>query len=366
MKILETRALRGPNYWSIRRHKLIAMRLDLEELEEQPTNLIDGFYERMKALLPGLAEHGCAEGRAGAFLERVVEGTWMGHVIEHIALELQSMAGMDVTFGRTRSTQTPGVYNVVFSYVEEAAGRYAARAAVRIARALCDGEPYEDLKEDIQEMREIREEVRFGPSTAAIVEEALSRDIPHIRLSEKSLVQLGYGVHQKRIQATTTTNTSIIATELAADKTATKSLLGSMGISVPQGVVVRRAGELEEAIEEAGGYPVVLKPTDANHGRGITVDIRDLRTAEEAFRAAREISKDVLVESYITGKDYRILVINHQVVAVAERIPACVKGDGRSTLKELIDAINDDPRRGYGHENVLTVITIDEMTWRML
>jgi len=366
MRILQTRALRGPNYWSIRRHKLIVMQLDLEELEEKPTNLIPGFRERLEALIPSLYEHGCSEGREGAFLERVSEGTWMGHVVEHVALELQCLAGMEVNFGRTRQTRTFGVYNVVFSYIEEAAGRYAGRAAVRICRTLADGEEYTELEEDIQELREIREEVRFGPSTAAIVEEAASRGIPHIRLSEKSLVQLGYGVYQKRIQATTTANTSVIATELASDKTATKSLLDSMGIPVPKGTTVRRLADLAEAIEEIGGFPVVLKPVDANHGKGITVDVRDLETATAAYEAAREFSKEIIVERFITGRDYRILVINHQVVAVAERVPAHVVGDGRSTLKALIDQVNRDPRRGYGHENLLTLITVDEMTQRML
>jgi cyanophycin synthetase len=366
MRILQVRALRGPNYWSIRRHNLVVMQLDLEELEEQPTNLIPGFHDRLLALMPTLMQHGCSEGRDGAFMERVAEGTWMGHVIEHIALELQTLAGMDVAFGRTRQTGSYGVYNVVFSYVEEAAGRYAGRAAVRIARALVNGETYEDLALDIQEMREIREEVRFGPSTASIVEAAASRGIPFIRLSEKSLVQLGYGIHQKRIQATTTANTSIIATELASDKTATKSLLDSMGIPVPKGTTVRRLNDLEDAIADIGGYPIVLKPLDANHGKGITVDIKDIHTAETAYEAAREFSKEIIVERYITGRDYRVLVINHQVVAVAERVPAHVVGDGKSTIKTLIDTVNADPRRGYGHENVLTVITVDEMTQRML
>ncbi|BAC92267.1 cyanophycin synthetase [Gloeobacter violaceus] len=366
MRILQTHALRGPNYWSIRRHNLIVMQLDLEELEEKPTNLIPGFDDRLLALMPSLMQHGCSEGRDGAFMERVTEGTWMGHVIEHVALELQTLAGMDVAFGRTRQTSTYGVYNVVFSYVEEAAGRYAARAAVRICRTLVAGEPYTELEQDIQELKEIREEVRFGPSTASIVEEAQTRGIPHIRLSEKSLVQLGYGIHQKRIQATTTTNTSIIATELASDKTATKGMLASVGIPVPRGTTVRRLADLEEAIEELGGYPVVLKPLDANHGKGITVDVRDLKTAQSAYDAAREFSKEVIVEQYITGKDYRILVINHQVVAVAERVPAHITGDGRQSIHELIDQVNRDPRRGFGHENVLTLITIDEMTQRIL
>ena len=198
MKIRKINAMRGPNYWSINRHKLIVMVLDLEELEEMPSNKIEGFKERLEKLLPTLYEHTCSVGTPGGFLERVGEGTWMGHIIEHVALEIQTLAGMDVGFGRTRGYGEKGVYNVVFSYMEEAVGRYAAKASVRICEALIAGEEY-DLSTDIQEMRELREEVRLGPSTGAIIAEAESRGIPWIRLNKYSLCQLGYGANQKRI-----------------------------------------------------------------------------------------------------------------------------------------------------------------------
>ncbi len=365
MKILSIRALRGPNFWSIRRHNLIVMQLDLEELEDQPTSHFPQFADQLERLMPSLYNHYCSENHLGGFLKRLKEGIWMGHVIEHVALELQSLAGMNVGFGRTRSTKTPGVYNVVFSYVEEQAGRYAARAAVRVVNTLLDGEPYE-LERDIQDLREIREEVRFGPSTGAIVEEALSRGIPHLRLSEASLVQLGYGVHQKRIQATTTNKTSIIATEIASDKTVTKSLLHEMGIPVPRGLKVRRLADLADAITDIGGYPVVIKPLDANHGKGITINITDEETAEAAYDAAKEFSRVVLVERFLKGSDYRILVINNRLVAVAQRLPAHVIGDGVTTIEQLIEYENKNPRRGFGHEKELTAITIDEMTERVL
>src|SRR5687768_2466782 len=217
MKILEIKVLKGPNYWSVRRGRLIQMKIDLEEKENMPTNKIPGFRERLEKLLPSLYGHRCSEGKPGGFFHRVEEGTWMGHVIEHIALEIQTLAGMDTGFGRTRVTKTPGVYNVVFSYVEESVGLFAAESAVRIAQALVAGTEY-DLDADIQQMREIRERVRLGPSTGSIVEEAVARDIPWIRLGTNSLVQLGYGINQMRFQATITCNTSNIAVDIACDK----------------------------------------------------------------------------------------------------------------------------------------------------
>ena len=214
MKILEIKVLRGPNYWSVRRPKLIQMKLDLEEMEQRPTNSVEGFRQRLEALLPTLYEHRCSEGVAGGFFSRVEQGTWMGHVIEHIALEIQTLAGMDCGFGRTRGTgEKEGLYYVIFDYMEEDAGVYAAKAAFRIVQALIDGTAY-DLEPDIQEMREIREDTRLGPSTGCIVEEAAKRGIPYIRLNKQSLVQLGYGVHQKRIRATIASTTSNIAVDI--------------------------------------------------------------------------------------------------------------------------------------------------------
>ena len=222
MKIEEIKILRGPNYWSVRRSQLIQMKLDLEELEECPTDKIEGFLNRLKALFPSMYAHRCSVGTEGGFFQRVEEGTWMGHVIEHIALEIQSLAGMDCGFGRTRGTGKPGEYYVVFNYMEEDAGVYAAKAAVKIAQALVDGVAI-DLSADIQQLREIREDTRLGPSTGCIVEEAAKRGIPYIRLNKQSLVQLGYGVHQKRIRATIASTTSNIAVDIACDKEETKN-----------------------------------------------------------------------------------------------------------------------------------------------
>jgi len=360
MKIREINAMRGPNFWSIRRHKLIVMVLDLEEMEELPTNKIDGFAERIRKMFPSMYSHRCSEGCEGGFFMRVDEGTWMGHVIEHIALEIQTLADMDTGFGRTRGYGEKGVYNVVFSYIEESVGRYAAKAAVRICEALIAAEPY-DLEDDIQRMRELRESERLGPSTGSIVSEAQSRGIPWIRLNKYSLVQLGYGANQKRIQATVTSETSSIGVELACDKEDTKYLLEQAEVEVPRGDIISRESGLEDACRYVG-YPLVIKPIDGNHGRGITVDINNYEDALEAFNIAKEVSRRVIVEKYVTGEDYRLLVINHNFVAAAKRTPAHVVGDGKSSIAQLVEEVNKDPRRGYGHEKVLTAITINDLT----
>jgi cyanophycin synthetase len=340
------------------------MVLDLEDMEERPTNTIDGFLDRLKELLPSMYSHRCSEGTEGGFFKRVTEGTWMGHVVEHIALEIQTLAGMDVGFGRTRGYGEDGVYHVVFNYMEEKVGKYAAQAAVDIAEALVEGKEY-DLEPDIQRMREIRESERLGPSTASIIQEAANRDIPWIRLNQYSLCQLGYGINQKRIQATVTSETSSIGVELACDKEDTKYLLEQAEIPVPKGDIIRSEEGLKEAIDYVG-YPIVLKPISGNHGRGITTNVDNWDDALEAFKAAKEVSRRVIVEKYITGEDFRLLVIDHKLVAAAKRTPAGVTGNGKSTIQELIDEINSDPRRGYGHEKVLTQITVNDMTMDIL
>lgn len=360
MKILSINAMRGPNYWSVRRHKLIDMVLDLEEMEERPSDKIPGFGDRLEKMFPGMYEHRCSVGTPGGFFERVKEGTWMGHIIEHIALEIQTLAGMDVGFGRTRGYGEHGVYNVVFAYMEESVGRFAAECAVTICEALVSGEVY-DLEKDIQRMRVLREDERLGPSTGSIIEEAEARGIPWIRLNKYSLCQLGYGANQKRIQATVTSETSSIGVELACDKEDTKFLLEQAEIDVPRGQIIRREGSLEETCNYVG-FPLVMKPVDGNHGRGITVNIRNYEDALVAYTAAREVSRAVIVEKYIQGEDYRLLVINNRLVAAAKRTPAHVIGDGKSTVQELVDKVNSDPRRGYGHEKVLTQITVNDLT----
>lgn len=364
MKILKVQALRGPNIWSVQRKKLIQMRLDLEEMEQYPTNKIDGFRERIEAMFPTMIEHRCSEGTRGGFFSRIERGTWMGHVIEHIALEIQTLAGMETGFGRTRETKTPGIYNVVFSYTEENVGLFAAESAVAIAEALIKGTEY-DLDADIKKMREIRERVRLGPSTGSIVEEAVARDIPWIRLGTNSLVQLGYGVNQMRFQATITCKTSSIAVDIACNKEETKRMLDNASIPVASGSICVDEEDLAACVKKIG-YPIVLKPLDGNHGKGASINVTNWEDAVAGLGYAQKYSRRVIVEKFITGFDFRVLIIDNKLVAAAKRVPAHVVGNGKDSIQQLIDTTNQDPRRGYGHENVLTEIDVDRDTLDLL
>jgi cyanophycin synthetase len=368
MKILKTQTLRGPNYWSIRYGKLILVRLDLEDLAERPSDTIEGFYDGLVTALPSLIEHFCSPGCRGGFLSRLQAGTLLGHIIEHVALELQTLAGMDVGFGRTRETATPGVYQVVFEYEHEEAGRYAARAALRLCESIIEtgSYPASELQKDLEDLKKLRIEASLGPSTEALVREAEARGIPWTELEVRNLLQFGYGVHQKRVQASLTAYSNILGVELACDKESTKQMLGNAGIPVPKGTVIYSLRELEDSLDWLGGYPIVIKPLDGNHGRGITLDINKWEAAEEAYDKAREVSDGVIVEHYYKGRDHRILVVDHKVVAVSERVPAHVVGNGKDTIEALIEQVNRDPRRGEGHDNILTQIQLDRTTDRLL
>ena len=300
-------------------------------MEQYPTNKIDGFRERLEEMFPTMIEHRCSEGVRGGFFMRIDKGTWMGHVIEHIALEIQSLAGMDTGFGRTRETKTSGVYNVVFSYVEENVGMFAAESSVRIAEALIAGTTY-DLEADILKMKEIRERVRLGPSTGSIVEEAVARDIPWIRLGTNSLVQLGYGVNKMRFQATITCKTSSIAVDIACNKEETKRMLDMASIPVASGSICVDAEDLELTIKKIG-YPIVIKPLDGNHGKGASINVVTWDDAVSGLAHAQKYSRRVIVEKFITGFDFRILVIDNKLVAAAKRVPAHVVGDGKKTIQ---------------------------------
>jgi cyanophycin synthetase len=346
------------------------MRLDLEEIAETTSNELDGFYEALSETLPSLVEHYCSPGCRGGFFSRVREGTLMGHIIEHVALELQELAGMPVGFGRTRATGDFGVYNVVFEYIHEQAGRYAGRAAVRLCQSLLETGRYpkEELDQDISDLKDLLASSSLGPSTETIIKEAESRNIPWMMLSARAMIQLGYGIHQKRLQATLSNNSSILAVELACDKEGTKNILADSGVPVPRGTVIHYLDDLESAIQDVGGYPIVVKPLDGNHGRGITIDINDWEDAQSAYDLASEASKtrSVIVERYYRGSDHRVLVINGKLTAVSQRVPAHVLGDGRRTIEALIEATNRDPNRGDGHENVLTRIVIDQTVLSVL
>ena len=346
--------------WSYER--AIHLVVDLGSLEDFPTDTLPGFTETLLGLLPGLREHSCSRGRRGGFVERLTEGTWLGHVTEHVALQLQQEVGHDLRRGKTRQVEGErGRYNVIYGYVDEQVGLAAAELAVRLVNHLVRPDPELDFEAELESFIVRAERTAFGPSTQAILDEAVSRDIPWIRLNKHSLVQLGQGVHQKRVRATMTSQTSSIAVDVASDKDLTTRLLNAAGLPVPKQDTVRSADQAVRAARRIG-FPVVVKPLDGNHGRGVCINLRTDEEVREAYDVAEDQSRRgwVIVESYISGRDYRCLVIDGRIAAIAERVPASVTGDGRQTIRELVDETNADPRRGVGHEKVLTRIRLDE------
>ena len=375
MRIVSTNVYVGPNLYA--HFPVIRHVLDLGELEEWPTGRLGpSFVDGLLAALPGLDEHGCSYREPGGFVRRLREdeGTWLGHVMEHVAIELQNVAGSPVTFGRTRSVDNePGRYTMVFEYKDETVGREASRLALQLLHHLLPDElsPSDAPPNDWDFAAERDQFIRYaqaralGPSTASLVAAAEARDIPWIRLNQYSLVQFGHGRYQKRIQATCTGNTSNIAVELASDKEETNAILRNLGLPVPEQRMVRSARDAVRAAERIG-YPVVVKPLNANHGRGVSIELKSAEEVDVAFEKAREHSRTVLVESYIQGLDHRLLVVNGELVAAAKRMPGHVVGDGEKTIEQLVDIVNADPRRGVGHEKVLTRLEFDHQADRLL
>lgn len=364
MKILELKIMRGPNYWSIKHPKIIVLKLDLEDLQDTETNQLPNFSQKIQKLFPGMYKHRSQKGTEGGFLRLVEEGTTLSKVVQHVALELQTIAGMDSGYGRRYATSQPGIDTVVFSYQEERAGMYAAEAAVRITEALARGQKV-SIIQDVAKLHQIREDEYFGPTTEAIVREAVNRNIPYIQNRQTSHIHLGYGIYQKRIQAALSSNTSFFAVENAGDKNLTKRILEEAGIPVPKGRTVYNHRELEDAIDELD-YPIVTKPLDSNQGKGASINIQSWREATKGFAEAQRYSQAVMVEQFIQGEDYRLLVINGKFIAAARRTPAMVTGDGTSTIRQLINRVNKDPRRGVGHEKELTHIKVDRITRSIL
>jgi cyanophycin synthetase len=365
LKVVETQVFRGPNYWSY--DPAIRLLVDLGALEDWPSNTIPGFVEGLVEMLPGIAEHSCSLGRRGGFGERLREGTWLGHVAEHIALELQRESGAHVYRGKTRSSGEAGRYNVIYGYWEERVGLAAGEMAIRLVNQLVRPAKGFDFLVELERLILLAERRAFGPSTQAILDEAASRDIPWIRLNEASLVQLGWGKYQQRIRATMTSKTSALAVDIAGDKDVTRRLLASAGLPVPRGEIVQSEGEAVAAATRIG-FPVVTKPLDGNHGRGVGLDLRTEEDVRMGFRRALPESRrgQVVVESFVTGNDYRVLVVGGRMVAVAERVPAHVVGDGTHTVSDLVEIANSDPRRGIGHEKVLTRIRVDDAAIELL
>ena len=375
MAVREVGVYRGPHYYS--HTPMIRIQLDLGRMEQFPTNLIPGFSEALLAMLPGVGRHKCSLKVRGGFETRLREGTWLGHVAEHVALELQTLAGSRAVRGKTRSVKgKPGVYNVVFAYNEEKVGLMAGRIALELVNSLLPAElagisgldrihPLKgefDFDASMAALKRMVRRTALGPTTRALVDEANLRGIPVMRLDEKSLIQLGHGKYQQRIRASITGRTPLVAADTASDKNLTKKLLDEAGVPVPRGAVVRSE---DEAVREGKRlrYPLVVKPLDGNHGRGVTIGVTGEEQLRFGFREAQAQSKGggVIVEQFYPGNDHRILVVGGKMIAVAERIPAQVVGDGVSTIRQLAEEVNRDPRRGDGHENVMTRIKIDAL-----
>jgi cyanophycin synthetase len=374
MKILERSVYVGPSLYA--HFPVIRLEVDLGPLEAWPTvRLGEPFISALLTALPGLAEHTCSYDQAGGFLRRCREdeGTWLGHVLEHVAIELQHVAGRHVTFGKTRSLDRPGLYQVIYEYEEESVGHEAANLALTLLQSLLPPElrtagavpPDFDFEQEKEAFIRFTQRRELGPSTASLVNVAQERGIPWIRLNSFSLVQFGHGRFQQRIQATVTSRTPHIAVELASDKEETNKILGILGLPVPKQRLTSSEGEAVRAARHIG-YPVVVKPYNGNHGRAVAIHLTDDAQVRSAFRAAQEVSRSVIVESYITGDDHRMVVVNGRLVAVAKRVPGHVDGDGAHSIEELVAIVNADPRRGVGHEKVLTRIEFDAQADRLL
>ena len=363
LRILETRVLRGPNYWA--REPVIRMLVDLGVLEDYPSNKIPNFTDALVALIPTLEDHACSLGRRGGFVTRLTEGTWVGHIAEHIALEFQNMAGTDVRHGKTRAAGPHGQYNCIYEYREEQVGLEAGKMAVRLVNHLVapdDPEVFFDFAPELERLIRQAERTAFGPSTQALIDEAVSRDIPFIRLDRHSLVQFGHGVHQQRIRATMTSQTSAIGVDIASDKSLTNRLLDSAGLPVP-----RVRGGRHGRGDAGRGARASASRAWSSRSTATTVAACTSTCAPRTpsgppttARSPRAASGDLVVESYVYGNDYRCLVIAGKVAAIAERVPASVTGDGEHTVRQLVDIANQDPRRGIGHEKVLTRIKVDD------
>lgn len=354
--VREIRFLRGPNLYA--RMPVMRVTLDIGSYEERPSNSFSGLVDRLVAWLPALREHRCSLGRSGGFVRRLRQGTYLAHICEHVCIELQRLVGFDVGFGRARGAGEPGLYTVVVAYQEEEPARAAFQTAIRLVLAAMHDEPF-DPRGELDRLRELADEHRLGPSTAAIVAAARARHIPTLRLTPaSSLVQLGHGVHQKRIQAAQTNYTSALAVELCQDKPLTNRLLRQVGVPVPEG---RAAASPEEAWDVARelGLPVVVKPRDGNQGKGVSVNLAGREEVRAAFAVAERYG-EVLIERYVEGEDYRLLVVGGKMVAAARRDAPTVVGDGRCTISQLIEEMNRDPRRRDGHSGVLSRVRPDE------
>jgi cyanophycin synthetase len=356
IQILRMNYLRGPNIWTYR--PIIEALIDLGEMEDHPSNKIDGFNDRINGWLPGLVEHHCGVGHRGGFLTRLVGGTWMGHIMEHVSIELQLLAGARAEFGKAREISKRGIYKVVFRTEHEELGRESFLAARAIVMAAANNLAF-DITATVDRLKKIADLRCLGPSTACIVDAAVERKTPFIRLTEGNLVQLGYGAKQRRIWTAETDRTSAIAESISSDKDLTKRLLTQCGIPVPEGQIVKTADEAWEAAQDIG-LPVVVKPLDGNRGWGVSLDVNTEEGVRAAWTAAEKEGSEVLIERYVRGDEHRVLVVGDRVVAATRGETACITGDGISTVEQLIDSqINTDPRRGLAEGFPLDLIRLN-------
>jgi cyanophycin synthetase len=356
IRLLRINHLRGPNIWTYR--PALEVWLDLGELEDFPSNLLPGFTDRLLGLLPNLMEHHCGVGERGGFVERLREGTWAGHILEHVVIELLNLAGMPTGFGQTRSTSQHGVYRMVFRARDEQVARAALAQGHALLMAAINERPF-DVAAAVNVVREELDDCYLGPSTAAIVEAATERRIPHIRLNSGNLVQLGYGARSRRIWTAETDRTSAIGEGIAGDKDLTKTLLAACGVPVPEGRVVESPAEAWEAAEDIG-VPVVVKPSDANHGRGVSLELTEQADIEAAFGIADAEGSEVIVERYVRGNEHRLLAVGGKLVAAARGESLWITGDGASSVVQLIDSqLNSDPRRGEAEDLPLETIRLE-------
>lgn len=355
MEVMSVRVFEGPNIYSL--HPVVKVVLDIGAYEDRPSNELEGLVDRLVQLLPGLYDHYCSYGRPGGFVQRLRDGTYMAHIFEHVALELQCAVGYQVGFGKTRSTGKPGIYDVIIAYLEAEVALKAVRAANAILNAVLTQAPF-DMNAVLAELQDVAAKTALGPSTAAICQAAAAKGVPVNRIEQENLLVLGYGRRQQRIWATLTGRTSALGSDLACDKQLTKQVLARGGIPVPEGMVVTSEAAAEQA-RQALGRPVVVKPLGGNHGNGVTLNVQSHAELARAFALALPFDKQVIVEEYLPGRQYRMCVVNGKLIAAAERIPAYVIGDGVHTVTELISLVNANPLRGDGHTKPLTKIMLD-------
>ncbi|HEY2826353.1 MAG TPA: acetate--CoA ligase family protein, partial [Pirellulales bacterium] len=361
MQVRKVQTLRGPNIWA--NFPVLEAWVDLGPLDV-PSDTMPGFNDRLMAYLPSMIEHRCSEGVRGGFFERLRRGTYLGHILEHVVLELQTLAGSDCGFGRTRESNEKGVYKVAFEYQDETLGRAALEAGRELCLAAVNDQPF-DIAGTVKRLRSLYENSRLGPSTGAIVQAAVNRGIPTLRLSDGSLIQFGWGSKQRRILASETDRTTAMAETIAQDKNLTRSLLQSIGVPVPEGRHVESAEDAWEAASEIG-LPVVVKPRYGNQGRGVATNLRTQEQVLTAYAAAREESSNIIVEKHASGGDFRLLIVGDKLVAASQRQAACITGDGQRSVQTLVDEVNSDPRRGEDHATCLSKIPLDAISLQVL